>query len=171
MNTTLEQLERDAWGEPAHDSRLVATVHRLRRKPLDAFTNEDLRIMIGQNVGLGHLIPLAMKVLRANPLASGDLHEGDLLAATIRCDAIQQNEDESLRCELADLYINAITEIADSELRESFGGISPEAFGLDRQARESLLQARIEELESNEPWRECRAYLRNCAKPSTDRKS
>lgn len=103
MNKTLEQLENDVWGDSGYDSHLVATVHRLRRKPLGSLTNEDLRIMIGQNIGFNHLLPLAMKALRANPLASGDLYDGDLLAATINCALSQRNESNGLRNELADL--------------------------------------------------------------------
>ena len=33
--------------------------------------------------GLAHVLPLALEVLRANPMAEGDLYEGDLLAAVL----------------------------------------------------------------------------------------
>ena len=56
---TLDELEGVAWGEPTFDSYLVTTCHRLRTKPVDEFSVEDLRIMIGQQIGLPHLVPLA----------------------------------------------------------------------------------------------------------------
>ena len=56
---TLEQLDGQAWPKPEFDTQLVATCLRLRTKPLDQFTVEDLRIMISQKVGLLHLLPLA----------------------------------------------------------------------------------------------------------------
>jgi hypothetical protein len=49
---SLQELERDGWGQPDYDSHLVQTCHRLRRVPLADFTTEDLRIMIGQKIGL-----------------------------------------------------------------------------------------------------------------------
>jgi CDI immunity proteins len=50
MEQTLEQLENEVWGEPEFHSHLVLTCHSLRKKPIDQFTVEDLRIMLGQDV-------------------------------------------------------------------------------------------------------------------------
>ena len=83
---SLEELDQHAWGEPAYDSYLVTTVHRLRRKPLSEFSVEDLRIMIDQQIGLPFLIPLAVECLEVEPLAGGDLYAGDLLQAVLRAD-------------------------------------------------------------------------------------
>ena len=76
---TLEQLESSDWGEPDFDSYLVTTIYQLRRKPLSQLTVEDLRIMIGQQIGLRYLVPLAIKRLKDDPLVAGDFHRGDLL--------------------------------------------------------------------------------------------
>ncbi|WP_165250133.1 contact-dependent growth inhibition system immunity protein [Paludisphaera soli] len=78
---TLQEIERRDWGEPTYDSYLVTTCHRLRRKPLDKFTAEDLRIMIGQKISLPILMPLAVEWLEREPLAAGRFYGGDLLAA------------------------------------------------------------------------------------------
>jgi hypothetical protein len=80
---TLQQLERQDWGEPTFDSHLVTTCHRLRRKPLDEFTVEDLRIMIGQKISLFFLVPIALERLEVDPLAEGNYYAGDLLAAIL----------------------------------------------------------------------------------------
>lgn len=57
---TIEGIEKDYWGDkPDYDSHLVTTIFRLRKKNLDEFTTEDLRIVIGQNRSLPILIPLA----------------------------------------------------------------------------------------------------------------
>ncbi|MGV9313610.1 contact-dependent growth inhibition system immunity protein [Streptomyces sp. NPDC003691] len=81
---SLEDLERDRWPDPSGtETRLMATVRELRRKPLAALTVEDLRLLIGQDLGLAHLLPMAVDVLRTDPLAEGDLYEGDLLAAVL----------------------------------------------------------------------------------------
>jgi hypothetical protein len=81
---TLDELDPPAWGEPKCDSYLTTTSHSLRRKPLVDFTTEDLRIMIGQGIGLRWLVPLALDLLEKDPLAAGDFYSGDLLAAVLR---------------------------------------------------------------------------------------
>lgn len=82
-NTTLQELEGQDWGEPTFPSHLVTTCHALRRKPLRDFTVEDLRIMIGQNLSLNYLIPLAIEQLQRDPFVAGDFYPGDLLAAVL----------------------------------------------------------------------------------------
>jgi contact-dependent growth inhibition (CDI) system CdiI-like immunity protein len=82
---SLEQLEGHAWGDPpAGASRLVATVHELRRRPIGQLGVEDLRVLIGQQVGLDVLVPIALDVLAAEPLTAGDFYPGDLLASVLR---------------------------------------------------------------------------------------
>lgn len=81
---TLEKLEGAVWGEPEYDSYLVLTCHHLRKKPVDEFTAEDLRIMIGQGLDLPFLMPRAIGLLEGEPLTRGDYYPGDLLASVIR---------------------------------------------------------------------------------------
>ena len=83
---SLQQLEQHDLGEATFDSYLVTTCHRLRRKPLDEFTVEDLRIMIGQKIGLPYLLPIALERLKDDPLAAGDYYPGDLLAMVVSAD-------------------------------------------------------------------------------------
>jgi hypothetical protein len=96
---TLDELDPPAWGEPTYGTHLVTRCHELRRKPLDDFTVEDLRIMIGQQIALSHLVPLALLVLEANPLAEGDFYRGDLLNSVLRVEADywQEHQDEWIR--------------------------------------------------------------------------
>ncbi|MEV6018275.1 MULTISPECIES: contact-dependent growth inhibition system immunity protein [unclassified Streptomyces] len=81
---SLEELERDCWPAPsAGDTRLLTTAHALRRRPIGELTVEDMRLLIGQDIGLPHLLPLAVEVLRENPMAEGHMYEGDLLSAVL----------------------------------------------------------------------------------------
>lgn len=80
---TLEELEKEVWGEASYDSSLVKKCHSLRKKQLRNFDIEGLRIMIGQKMGLPYLIPLAIEKLTENILAEGDLYPGDLLKSVL----------------------------------------------------------------------------------------
>ncbi len=79
LNATLEELDGDDWITPPYDSSLVKNCHRLRRVPLKDFSTEDLRMMIGQEIGLKYLLPIALVELEKDPLAQGDYYPGDLL--------------------------------------------------------------------------------------------
>ena len=78
---TLEVLEDDIWGAPEFNSLLVTTCHKLRKIPLKDLTPDNLRMLIGQEIGLIYLIPLALDLLENNLLVSGDMYDGDLLCA------------------------------------------------------------------------------------------
>ena len=86
MFKSLESLEKDYWVEPEDSSYLITTCHQLRKKQLKYFSTEDLRIMIGQSIGLKFLIPIALETLQKNILAEGDFYDGDLLKATLTSD-------------------------------------------------------------------------------------
>ncbi|WP_210463375.1 contact-dependent growth inhibition system immunity protein [Rufibacter roseolus] len=85
---TLESLEKKIWPslDPEESTYLIRTCSSLRKKPLQDFTTEDLRIMIGQNIGLKYLIPIAIETLESNILAEGDYFEGDLLQSVLKSD-------------------------------------------------------------------------------------
>lgn len=81
---TIEQVD-GPWPEPGVSAtRLARTVHRLRKVPVQNLTTEDLRVLVGQRVSLGIVIPRVLEDLMRNPLASGDFYPGDLLVATLR---------------------------------------------------------------------------------------
>ena len=84
---SLQELDGENWGGPEIDSFLVKECHRLRRTPLGEFTPGDLRIMIGQNIGLQYLIPLAIEYLQKDPLVEGDYFPGDLLSVVLRAES------------------------------------------------------------------------------------
>lgn len=84
LSKSLESLEKDFWEANSDDtSYLVKTCFQLRKKQLKDFDVEDLRIMIGQNIGLTYLIPLALDKLKENILAEGDYYPGDLLKSVL----------------------------------------------------------------------------------------
>lgn len=85
---TLADLEGRRPGPPEpHETFLMSRCRELMTKDLDQFTVEDLRILLGQQLGVPFLLPRAVRVLVDEPLVSGDFHPGDLLTAVLRLPA------------------------------------------------------------------------------------
>jgi hypothetical protein len=100
LSKSLQELEGKDWGEAKYDSHLVTTIHRLRRVPLSEFSVEDLRIVIGQNISLSYLVPIAIDRVRDNELVAGDFYRGDLLVSLLRADAAFWREHPKWRADL-----------------------------------------------------------------------
>jgi hypothetical protein len=83
---SLDSLEKTNW--PLDDTtNLIRRVTSLRKVPLNEFTTEDLRLMIGQDVSLDYLIPVALERLEEYAFIEGDFYEGDLLVGVTRIDS------------------------------------------------------------------------------------
>lgn len=118
---SLEELERDRWSAPSgSETRLMATVRELRRKPIGGLTVENMRLLIRQDVGLAYLLPLAVEVLRVDPLAEGDMYEGDLLAAVLTRDAEVWSKSPELRSEVC-LIVSELADLPPALKREVEG--------------------------------------------------
>jgi hypothetical protein len=100
---SLENLEKKVWPKVDYDSHLVTRTSQLRKIPLNEFSVEDLRIMIGQDIGLDYLIPLALEKLKENILSEGDFYPGDLLVALVHCDPGFWTKNEGYRRELEEM--------------------------------------------------------------------
>lgn len=105
-NQTLETLENKFWGEAPFSSHLVEATYALRKKPLNEFSVEDFRIMIGQNKSLPLLLPLALQILETNLFAEGNYYEGDLLQAVLNVDPIFWDSNAELRARAEALLVN-----------------------------------------------------------------
>ena len=117
LDKSLEDLEKDYWGEPDYESHLVKTCHQLRKKPLKDFKIENLRIMIGQNIGLKFLIPIALEKLKLNILAEGDYYGGDLLKSVVTSEVSFWKDRAGLFDEL-DKVIQQNVELLDQNIPE-----------------------------------------------------
>jgi hypothetical protein len=116
LDKSLQDLEQSDWGEPTYDSYLVKTIHRLRRVPLRKLTIEDLRIMIGQNIGLPYLMPLALDELRKCPLAEGDYYHGDLLNMVLPAEPKFWQEHPDWRAEVREAGVRALNQLHQTPL-------------------------------------------------------
>lgn len=88
LTRSLDELEGHHWPRPEGTvTRLMEEVHRLRSVPIGQMTTEDLRVLLGQQIGTEWLMPLALERLERDPLAEGDFYPGDLLVGVLRTDA------------------------------------------------------------------------------------
>lgn len=88
VNSTLEVLlgKSVVLMKSDENSYLIVTCNNLHKKTLSEFCIEDLRIMIGQSIGLKFLLPLAIAELTKNILSEGHFYEGDLLKSVLTSD-------------------------------------------------------------------------------------
>ncbi len=110
---TIQNLENHDFGNPSEaPTNLVRRCQELCKVPLDQFSVEDLRLMIGQQFSLKHLIPLAIEQLRNDILAEGDLYPGDLLKNVLSVDKSFWIGHKHLWNEVAELIKDSRDELA-----------------------------------------------------------
>ena len=103
---------------------LVAKCEELLLKPLDEYSIENLRMMIGQQIRLEFLIPLAIEKLQEDILAEGDFYPGDLLSSVLRVSSNFWRQNQPLNEQLSNLVRNHKETILEE-------GISLELFESD----------------------------------------
>ncbi|WP_350291391.1 contact-dependent growth inhibition system immunity protein [uncultured Croceitalea sp.] len=89
---------------PEYESHLVKRCFDLSNKKLKYFSPEDLRIMIGQNIGLDYLIPIAIEVLKKEPFIEADFYEGDLFLNVLKIDTAFWDENPELKKSVLNIF-------------------------------------------------------------------
>lgn len=113
QHKTIEELEKRHFGDPNKaPTNMVKRCLELCKVPLDKFTVEDLRLMIGQNFSLCYLIPLAIEHLKEDILVEGDYFPGDLLKNTLSVDKTFWLDNKHLWAEINELIKNRLPELA-----------------------------------------------------------
>ncbi|MBC8083813.1 MAG: hypothetical protein H7Z21_11425 [Hymenobacter sp.] len=116
MAKTIEQLENEFWGEPEYPSHVVVTSHELRKKPIDQFRVEDLRFMIGQNIGTEYIMPRALGMLEQSPLVEDYHYPGEVLYSVLKLpDVYWSAHPEHLQraCKISQLALNKLAETCE----------------------------------------------------------
>ncbi len=146
---TLDSVDPPAWGPAPPDSTaLVKRCHELRTKPLVDFTVEDLRLMIGDQVALNHLVWPALDRLRSDALVEYDDYPTDLLASLLRVDSAYWERSPDYDQELRNLAKGARERFTLApELHELI-----ETFNQGHAARRGALRARLAEGTPDDWW-------------------
>jgi len=111
---SIENLEKKNWGEvPSDESSIVVRAMKLRKIPLEEFSIDDIRFMIGQEIGLQYVLILAIELLKENILTEGNYYEGDLLNSIFQIKK-ENWKDITKHWDTIDLLINdKINELRD----------------------------------------------------------
>jgi hypothetical protein len=111
VTKSLEELEGVGLGVADFDSSLVRRCHDLWRLPIKDLSDDDLRFLIGQQTCLPILMPMAVAVLRRDPLAEGDLYPGALLLSAMRVDRSFWEANAALSAEVQSISEQALIEL------------------------------------------------------------
>ena len=79
---SIEQLEKDIWKNPSKfPTDMIEKCYRYRKISIAELTNEQIRLLISQKIGVEYLVGIALEKLERNILTECDFYEGDLLIA------------------------------------------------------------------------------------------
>jgi CDI immunity proteins len=105
LNKSINELEGNKSSKrPDFDSYPVQKSYDLLDKKLKFYEPEDLRLMIGQSIGLKYLMPIAIKLIKKNPLIEANFFEGDLLLKVLNVDKSFWNNYSELKLEIIQLF-------------------------------------------------------------------
>ena len=97
LSKSLEEIEDNYWGEPEFLSSLVINCHKNRKIPLKELTPDQIRLLLGQDIGTKYLLPLALNILKENPYIECTYYPCDLLLLIVeRIDLKYWIEDKIL---------------------------------------------------------------------------
>jgi hypothetical protein len=108
---SLEELEAVPSTGLEGGSYLLSELRRLRTVPLKQLRIEDVRLLIGQSLGLEFLVPMALDHLEAHPLAAGDFYPGDLLKNVMEAPESFWNSHPELRERLVNALERALERV------------------------------------------------------------
>lgn len=117
---TIEILEKKSFGNPIEaPTNMVRRCLELCKTPLEQFSIEDLRLMIGQGFCLRYLIPLAIDHLQVDIFVQGDYYPGDLLNNMLSVEKGFWLENKKLWAQIDSLIENRRPELAMKKISTS----------------------------------------------------
>lgn len=83
LDYSLNELQEQHPAEINFQSGLASRCSVACSKKLKDLSTDELRMLIGQSIGLQYIMPLALSSLEEDPLSDAGLYKGDLLAAVL----------------------------------------------------------------------------------------
>ncbi|MFF5773929.1 contact-dependent growth inhibition system immunity protein [Streptomyces californicus] len=121
---TLEQLEGIEWPAPSPNATaLVNAAHELRKRPVDSLNTHELSRLIGQDIGIHWLLPIALNLLHrtAHDQPWRDFYDDDLLTAALTRRAHVWRSDPSWVTRMKEIIaaLDGISPYIQEEIRTS----------------------------------------------------
>jgi hypothetical protein len=113
---SIEQLENNYWKDIDFPTLLVEKCFQYRRIPIKDLSIEQVRLLLGQKIGIEYILPRAIHFLQENILAEGNYYPGDLLAAILTIDESGWTDHFELRRRFDELLVSEISKVEDSDL-------------------------------------------------------
>ena len=98
---------------------MVKRCLELCKLPLNQFTVEDLRLMIGQDFSLHYLIPLSIEHLKKDIFVEGDYYPGDLLKNVLSVETKFWKENRSLWDQIHEIIKDRREELSSKNISTS----------------------------------------------------
>lgn len=115
---SIEQLENNIWKELSeYPTELVEKCHQYRKVSILKLSVEQIRLLVSQQIGLEHIIGVALNKLKQNVLAEGDFYAGDLLIAVSKISTDFLNEKKTEYLSLKQI-VNLNSDLIKTELGE-----------------------------------------------------
>jgi hypothetical protein len=110
---SIENLEKDHWGVvPSGATPLITKVYHLRTIQIEKLELKDIRLLIGQGIGLEYLVPVAFENLKQDLYLDSELFEGDLLRQVLRIKEDFWRDNKDLRTQLD----NRVAPLSEEEI-------------------------------------------------------
>jgi hypothetical protein len=115
---SIEELENDSWQDIEFPTPLVEKCYRYRKVPINDLSVEQVRLLLGQKIGLRFLVPKAIQFLRKDILSEGDFFPGDLLIQILRLDTHDWKDNRELHTEFNRLLTQNESAIIANDIPE-----------------------------------------------------
>jgi hypothetical protein len=85
LSKSIAELEKVDWPKPRPDTPpIFVRCYELRKKRISTLNVQDLRVLIGQDVGLEYVLSMGLDEVERDPLVEAEHYKGDLLAVILR---------------------------------------------------------------------------------------
>jgi len=90
-----------------YPTSMVEKANKALKKPIQELTSSEIRLLIGQNMGLEYVVPLALEILASDPMIDATYYPGDLLSTCLNADREFWQKNSDLRKALTVTAISA----------------------------------------------------------------
>jgi hypothetical protein len=112
---SIEELENDYWSTTEFPTPLVEKCYTCRTIPINELSVEQIRLLLGQKIGIKFLLHKAIQFLQEDILSEGDFYPGDLLVCVLCLDLNDWKDNAKLRTQFERLLSEKESEIIASD--------------------------------------------------------